>query len=264
LPRPHQAKASSTRGPASAGHMADEEAPPGFDEVPDAMGESAVSAGGSTSVLDAKLARRKLQQDVELLSNRVERLREEERKAKQKVLETKLRGQEISALQKRNEQASAAKALAKRMEEDQRLREVQQLRLKRVAEKEQVKAVQEELAKAKRDDVRAEKQVKAENADMVRSLRSYDVARAQKTRAEIRSHQKMVSLKFEKQREAHQEFLAQDFINMIALEDRRREEVETEIAEMESVERKHIENLRKLQEEQKMAYDALEQALQNK
>ena len=30
---------------------------------------------------------------------------------------------------------------------------------------------------------------------------------------------------------------------------------------MESDERKHIENLRRLQDEQKMAYDALEQAL---
>ena len=49
------------------------------------------------------------QHDVELLSNRVERLREEERKAKQKVLETRLRGQEIAALQKRNEQANTAR-----------------------------------------------------------------------------------------------------------------------------------------------------------
>ena len=218
----------------------------------------------STSVLDAKLARRKLQQDVELLSNRVERLRQEERKAKQKVLETKLRGQEIAALQKRNEQAAQAKSLAKRMEEDQRLREVQQLRLKRVAEKEQVRRVQEEMAKARREDVQAEKQIKAENAEMVKSLKQFDVARAQKTRTEIRSHQKMVSLKFEKQREAHQEFLAQDFINMIALEDRRREEVEKEIADMEEIERKHIENLRRLQDEQRMAYDALETALANR
>ena len=37
--------------------------------------------------------------------------------------------------------------------------------------------------------------------------------------------------------------------------------VEKEIVDMESEERRHIENLRKLQEEQKMAYDALEQAL---
>lgn len=242
--------------------MADAQTP----RVPE--GEESRQQGGfgasSTSVLDAKLARRKLQQDVELLSNRVERLRQEERKAKQKVLETKLRGQEIAALQKRNEQAAQAKSLAKRMEEDQRLREVQQLRLKRVAEKEQVRRVQEEMAKARREDVQAEKQIKAENAEMVKSLKQFDVARAQKTRTEIRSHQKMVSLKFEKQREAHQEFLAQDFINMIALEDRRREEVENEIADMEEIERKHIENLRRLQDEQRMAYDALETALANR
>ena len=87
------------------------------------------------------------------------------------------------------------------------------------------------------------------------------VSRAQKARAEIRQHQKQVPQRFEKQREAHQEFLAQDFINMIAMEDRRREDVEKEIVDMEADERKHIENLRKLQEEQKMAYDALEQAL---
>ena len=242
--------------------MADAQTP----RVPE--GEESRQQGGfgasSTSVLDAKLARRKLQQDVELLSNRVERLRQEERKAKQKVLETKLRGQEIAALQKRNEQAAQAKSLAKRMEEDQRLREVQQLRLKRVAEKEQVRRVQEEMAKARREDVQAEKQIKAENAEMVKSLKQFDVARAQKTRTEIRSHQKMVSLKFEKQREAHQEFLAQDFINMIALEDRRREDVENEIADMEEIERKHIENLRRLQDEQRMAYDALETALANR
>ena len=41
-------------------------------------------------------------------------MHEEERKAKQKVLETRLRGQEIAALQKRNEQAATAKALAKK------------------------------------------------------------------------------------------------------------------------------------------------------
>ena len=45
---------------------------------------------------------------------------------------------------------------------------------------------------------------------------------------------------------------------MIAMEDRRREEVEKEIAAMEIEERNHIERLRALQEEQKAAYDALE------
>jgi predicted RNase H-like nuclease (RuvC/YqgF family) len=93
------------------------------------MSASMASQGSAPQlgVLDAKLARRKLQQDVDLLANRVERLRQEERKAKQKVLETKLRGQEIAALQKRNEQAAAARTLAKRLEEEHRKKEMQQV-----------------------------------------------------------------------------------------------------------------------------------------
>ena len=219
------------------------------------------SSQASDGVLNAKLARRKLQHDVELLSNRVERLREEERKAKQKVLETRLRGQEITAMQKRNEQAATAKALAKRMEEDQINRERMETRLKRAEEKKELKSVFEEMHKARRDDVQAERQVKAENATLVRSIKQFDLAKAQNTRLEIRAHQKAVAERFEKQRQAHQEFLAQDFINMIAMEDRRREEIEKEISSMELEERKHIEELKKLQDEQKSAYDNLEQAL---
>ena len=129
------------------------------------------SGGESNSLLSAKLARRKLQQDVELLNNRVERLRQEERKAKQMVLETKLRGQEISALQKRNEQAMTAKALAKRMEEDQRNREMQQQAVKRSEARKALKSVYEQMHAARREDVKAERQVKAENAAMVKSLK---------------------------------------------------------------------------------------------
>ena len=139
-----------------------------------------------------------------------------------------------------------------------------QNRQRRVELQERIKRNQEALAVAKREDVRAERSVKLENAQMVRSLKEFDAARAAKGRAEIRAHQKDVSAKFEKQRQAHQEFLAQDFINMIALEDRKREEIEVEIAKMEEDERKHIEHLKALQEEQKMAYDALEAALSHR
>jgi len=224
------------------------------------MAEESGADEGS-SVLTAKLARRKLQHDVELLSNRVERLREEERKAKQKVLETRLRGQEIQALQKRNEQAATAKALSKRMEEDALMRERRESRLQRMEEKKSLHKVFEHMHAARREDVKAERMLKAENAQMVKAVKAFDVAQAQKGRIEIRSHAKAVSDRFEKQRQAHQEFLAQDFINMIAMEDKRREEVEKEIVEMEAVERQHIENLRKLQEQQKGAYDSLESAL---
>ena len=104
----------------------------------------------------------------------------------------------------------------------------------------------------------------ADNAQMVRNINHYHLQRAQLARKEINDHQKATQDRFEKQRQAHQEYLAQDFINMIAMEDKRREQVEKEIVEMEALERKHIENLRKLQDDQKAAYDSLESALSSR
>ena len=221
-------------------------------------------AGGSmpnNPMLNAKLTRRKVQQDVELMSNRIERLRAEERKAKQKVLETKLRGQEILALQKRNQQAAAAKELARRIETEQLNRDQQHQQLRRIEHRAALKTTYESMHAARREEVKAERRIKAENAEAIRQTRMYEVARAQKAKLAIREHQQMVHQRFDKQRQAHREFLAQDFINMIAMEDRRREEIEREIGALEIEERQHIERLRALQEEQKSAYDSLEAAL---
>jgi len=230
---------------------------------PDPMLTSNASSIASNPMLNAKLTRRKVQSDMELLSNRIERLRAEERKAKQKVAETKLRGQEIVTLQKRNDQAAAAKELAKRIESEQQLREAQEKTLMRAAHRATLKATFEAMHTSKREDVRVERRIKEENADALRQTREYELQRAQKGRSMIRAHQAAVKCRFDKQRTAHQEFLAQDFINMIAWEDQRREEIEKEIAAMEIEERAHINRLKELQDEQNAAYELLEQALQS-
>jgi hypothetical protein len=198
---------------------------------------------------------------MELLANRIERLRAEERKAKQKVLETKIRGQEIISLQKRNQELQAAKEMQKRAEMQQRVQETHRQQLKRAEHRAALKSTFEGMHVSKREEVRTERRIKSENAEMLRQAREYDLKRARHARTVIRAHQHVVKERFEKQRQAHQEFLAQDFVNMIALEDRRREEVEREIARMEVEEHQHIDRLIALQEEQKAAYDALEQAL---
>ena len=191
---------------------------------------ASVGRGGIDPMLNAKLTRRKVQQDVELMGNRIERLRAEEHKAKQKVMETKLRGQEILQLQKRNQQAHAAKELAKRLEMEQHTRDQQSQQLRRIEHRAALKSTYETMHAQRREEVKAERRIKAENAEMVAQTRAYERARAQKAQQAIRHHQKMVHERFDKQRQAHREFLAQDFINMIAMEDRRREEIEREIA----------------------------------
>lgn len=53
----------------------------------------------------------------------------------------------------------------------------------------------------------------------------------------------------------------QDFMNMIQVELEQTEELEREIAQLDAIEQEHIERIRQLQEEQRVAYDRLEQAL---
>ena len=156
---------------------------------------------------------------------------------------------------------SEARSLAKRIDEEQRLMERQQQRQRTAEHRETLKGTYEMMLTARREDVKQERRIKEENAEIARQSREFEMQRNREANRAIRQHQKAVHSRFEKQRQAHKEFLAQDFINMISQEDKRREEIEHEIAAMEIDERSHIDRLRALQEEQKSAYDALEAAL---
>ena len=138
---------------------------------------ASVGTGGIDPMLNAKLTRRKVQQDVELMGNRIERLRAEEHKAKQKVMETKLRGQEILQLQKRNQQAHAAKELSKRLEMEQHTRDQQSQQLRRIEHRAALKSTYETMHAQRREEVKAERRIKAENAEMVAQTRSSERAR---------------------------------------------------------------------------------------
>ena len=134
--------------------------------------------------------------------------------------------------------------------------ERQQQRQRTAEHRETLKGTYEMMLTARREDVKQERRIKEENAEIARQSREFEMQRNREANRAIRQHQKAVHSRFEKQRQAHKEFLAQDFINMISQEDKRREEIEHEIAGMEIDERSHIDRLRALQEEQKSAYDA--------
>lgn len=53
----------------------------------------------------------------------------------------------------------------------------------------------------------------------------------------------------------------QDFINLIQSELEQTDEIERDIARLDQVEADHLERIRQLQDEQRAAYDRLEQAL---
>ena len=145
-------------------------------------------------------------------------------------------------------QGEQLERVAKQLEDEQRSRDTQQQQVKKAEHKNALRSTFEVLHSSKREEVKHERRVKQQNAEMLRATRDYELERAKKARESIRAHQKAVKERFEKQRQAHQEFLAQDFIHMIAMEDRRRDEIEKDIAAMEIEERQHIDRLRALQE----------------
>ena len=75
------------------------------------------ATGGESGVLNAKLTRRKLQHDVELLSNRVERLREEFEEEEAEIRAKSTREQESRAKALRERERKRAEHRAKLEEE---------------------------------------------------------------------------------------------------------------------------------------------------
>lgn len=58
---------------------------------------------------EAKLERKKMEEDAKLLANRIALLESEEKKAQKKILETKKKAEDISNVKKRNKEMMEAK-----------------------------------------------------------------------------------------------------------------------------------------------------------
>lgn len=62
---------------------------------------------------EAKLERKKMEEDARLLANRIALLENEEKKAQKKILETKKKAEDISNVKKRNKEMMEAKQTVK-------------------------------------------------------------------------------------------------------------------------------------------------------
>lgn len=63
----------------------------------------------AAAMMEARSARRRAEADVKLLKNRINHLKREEKKAVEKIQETKTRANQIISLKKRNESKSKEK-----------------------------------------------------------------------------------------------------------------------------------------------------------
>ena len=103
-------------------------------------------------MLNVKNARLRSEHDVNLLRNRLERLRQEERKALKKIEETRRRADQIVALKTRNEENHMRKLLEAEYANQQLERARQRLQSQKVGQGEATRANQEELQLKKKEE----------------------------------------------------------------------------------------------------------------
>ena len=214
-------------------------------------------------MLNVKNARLRSEHDVNLLRNRLERLRQEERKALKKIEETRRRADQIVALKTRNEENHMRKLLEAEYANQQLDRARQRLQGHREGMQDAIRANQAELTEKKRQEAQVLR-------DQSRRISSYcalqqeaHVERAKRINHMIKEHSQNVQQDKMQARMEHEETLQAEMEERMLLEERRRNAADRLIADMEEAEEIAIERLRRTQEEQKKAYEELERALSN-
>ena len=229
-------------------------------------GKGAASPRGpftGSHMLNVRNARMRSEYDVNLLRNRLERLRQEERKALKKIEETRRRADQIISLKTRNEETHMRKALEAEYANKQLERARQRLQGHREGMQDAIRANADALAQQKMAEADVLRQQRALISEHVRDQQAAHIERAQRINAMIKEHQASVQQQKMQSRMVHEETLQSEMEERMLLEERRRNAADHLISEMEEAEEIAIERLRRTQEAQKAAYEELERALAN-
>lgn len=218
-----------------------------------------VNAG---AMIEAKDTRKRAENDLQLVANRIALLRYEEQKALEKVTETKARAQEILEIKKRNEDHQQFK-VATHVSREMAVKEAQhrsnQERLER-------KSKIEQSRKLVADSRRAVAQATKETSQKIEQLKLMGKAKEEydkRTKAEEEKRRRD-ALRIQRERERmEKEHAAQvEYARRIAEETKRKEEAESLIELLEREERELIERLKKTQKLQQHAFGVLQSSLE--
>jgi len=214
-------------------------------------------------MLNVKNARLRSEHDVNLLRNRLERLRQEERKALKKIEETRRRADQIVALKTRNEENHMRKLLEAEYANQQLERARQRLQGHREGMTDAIRANADELASRKKEEADVLRDQSRRISQYCEMQQQAHVDRAKRINHMIKEHSQNVQQDKMQARMEHEETLQAEMEERMLLEERRRNAADRLIADMEEAEEVAIERLRRTQEEQKSAYEELERALSN-
>jgi len=215
----------------------------------------------SNPMLDAKCNRKRAEVDLQLLANRIALLKAEEAKALQKVTVTKGRAKEILQIKKRNESSGTDRASVQMAREEQLRQACARAQTAKAKSRERL-AETKQLVNETKQQVAVQKRLELERhlEETKRKLMVEEVEKRQRAEEQRRRHdlvkQRAVQDKEVKEQRAQAQYGAK-----LAAEQRRTEEAEALIAQLEREEVEMMERLRSAHTTQQEAYQVLKRSL---
>jgi hypothetical protein len=212
-------------------------------------------------LLAAQHRKKQADNDRQLLLNRIALLKKEESRAWRKIEKTKERADEIVRIREENATQRAARerlvaqGLAKQAAEAAANSELEARA--RLARQSQIDA----LIVRKRGDVAKVREQAAVARDEILAARRSDVVAKQERRAEIKTHEERVRADREANREHLREANRDHYDGKVHAEERETRAREGEVAKMERIEMALIQQLKNTQVIQQQAFSELESAL---
>eukprot|EP00741_Cyanophora_paradoxa_P013757 tig00020710_g13280.t1 len=222
---------------------------------------SALSATFYNPLLAAKRSREQAEVDVQLLENRLRRLRVETERSERAVEHTRKRANEILSLKERNEERRAAKARLQELEEMERRRKAEMLLKAKAETRAQREAMVSSMLQSRRAEAAESKRASAEYDQSAERFREMERRRAALMRHSIRQREVEAQARTQRLRQRHETALLEDWGHRLALEEERRRRAQEVASRMEQEEAELLEKLRAVQAKQRAAYVELEGAL---
>lgn len=223
---------------------------------------SIFSEGSQRKLLDAKMERRRADEDLAMMKNRVKKLQLEEERAHKNLEKTRNKADDIVRLKAQNELRARAKEHARKLREEELQRKIQQRALDRATREANVRAGRQAQIRAKQQAVHEGRQEKLRLQQATIKFRRAQDEKAARMKQEIYIRERQAVHDKYKARHLAQMRAVQSYEDRVMEEDRRRAEREQAISALEEEEAALLHRLRLAQELQCSAYDQLEVALQ--
>ena len=213
-------------------------------------------------MLKARNDRKRAENDMKLLANRLAHLRVAEERARKKIAETKQRTQEIVGLKKRNMETHLGKSqlfsekLVATSESQSKVTSV------RRRTREQTRASRDAVVRQRREAAELQR-LKSRELNQTSDERRSAAAERNKLKSEtVRRKREELKRQKEFERAEKERKRKEAYDNQVALEAQRRDEAEALIKEMADEEAKMLSRLKETQTLQRQAYEDLQTSLQ--